>query len=90
MPKILIEQWIGEIQSKLRNVSVFNYNSADKKRSYDLDNYDIVLVSYETVRADLEGKQYKKNLFEYNWLRIILDEANKISNKDNKTTKAIY
>lgn len=37
----------------------------------------------------MEGQQYPHNLFKYNWLRIILDEANKISNKGNRTTQAV-
>lgn len=42
------------------------------------------MVTYETVREDLkvfESNKKSNNLFKYKWLRIILDEANKIQNQ---------
>lgn len=55
----------------------------------NLQKYDIILVSYDTVLSEMKGKKYKKNLFRYNFLRIILDEANKIQNFHSKKSRAI-
>lgn len=49
MPKMLIYQWMEEVTNKMKGISYFNYNGANKKQSIDLSHYDIVLVSYETV-----------------------------------------
>ena len=91
MPSVLIHQWEGEILEKFNNkISYYIYKEINKENHIDLQNYNIVLTSYETVRQDLFVEKYNHNLFNYTWNRIILDEANRIHNINTKNAKSIY
>ena len=91
MPSVLIHQWEEEIIEKFDNkISYFIYKEINKEAVIDLQHYNIVLTSYETVRQDLFVEKYNHNLFNYTWNRIILDEANRIHNVNTKNAKSIY
>lgn len=57
----------------------------------DIASYDIVISTYDTVRADWGGGQRAASsfLFSISWRRIILDEAHVIRNPKSQVSQAI-
>lgn len=79
-PASLINQWQGEIESRLRrnllNVVVHHGNKRDVRAKY-LARNDVVITTYAIV-----AREHKDDgvLFAIRWARIILDEAHVIRN----------
>ncbi|EHK18835.1 uncharacterized protein TRIVIDRAFT_193915 [Trichoderma virens Gv29-8] len=62
------------------------YHGSDRQKLQDsLQNSDITLTTYETMRRDWEENGA---LFTRQWLRVVLDEAHHIRARDSKTFKA--
>ena len=91
LPSVLVHQWENEINNIFSNnrVRYFIYKDINKKEYIDLSGYDVVLTSYGIVRQDFFIQDYYHNLFKYKWLRIILDEANRIHNINSQNAKAV-
>lgn len=91
MPTTLLNQWVDEINNIFPDnfFKIYVYKDENKQKMIDLSSYDIVLTTYGIARSDYYFPKYHHNLFKYQWLRVILDEANYIRNSDNSTAKAI-
>lgn len=90
-PTTLVHNWLNEIkkffkESDLKGIvfddsqKVFNFSEMKKNI---LNKYDILIISYEKIRAHWETFQKHKFMF------IILDEAHLIKNSKSLTTQAI-
>ena len=62
-----------------------------QKRSQEFQNlgmFDIVLTTYGIISGEFTGDG-KRDLYNYDWFRVVLDEAHYIKGKRIQTTKAI-
>ena len=94
VPAMLIDHWkteiikISKVPLKIKIYKKYKKEINKKK----ISSYDIILVSYELVNREYNSSKpkTKKFLYNHNWLRIILDEANRIKNKKTQLAKSIY
>jgi SNF2 family DNA or RNA helicase len=82
MPTSLIANWKNEAKKFTPNLRILSLHGSDRAEKFDMiDDYDILLTTYPLIVRD--EKKFKK----YNFIYIILDEAQKI--KNHKTKMAI-
>ena len=87
LPVSLVHNWEKEIQKFAPALKVFVYSGARRREKGSLDdiinNYDIILTTYGTVRNDVQ------ELSQYEFFFLILDESQYIKNSESKTYKTI-
>ncbi|MDO4728291.1 MAG: DEAD/DEAH box helicase [Bacteroidota bacterium] len=84
LPSSLVFNWYDETKRFAPHFKCIAYTGIDRKRiASRLINYDVVFTTYTTVTRDVALLQ--KQQFRY----IILDESQRIKNKDSQTFKAI-
>ncbi|KAG8974251.1 hypothetical protein FRC05_007675 [Tulasnella sp. 425] len=93
VPAGILKQWEDQIRkfAPARRVLVHHgTRRAQEPRAFE--SYDIVLVSYETLRSEWSNwtKNAKKNtaMFRASFLRIVLDEGHWIANTKTQQSKA--
>ena len=82
MPSSLIHNWANEINRFAPHLRVLKYTGADRRSNTDFGKYHIVLTSYGVLRND------SAILRKYNFLYVILDEAQYIRNPESVTCQA--
>ncbi len=83
-PTSLIYNWENELQKFSPSLKYHIYYGSNRSFSDEhLENYDIIITSYGTMRNDI--KELKEHKFEY----ILLDESQQIKNPDAQVTKAV-
>lgn len=84
MPTSLVYNWEMEAKRFAPKLTIYNHTGSNRmKNAQHFENYDLVLTSYGTTRADIELlKQY---YFNY----IILDESQAIKNPDSNIAKSV-
>ena len=81
VPPTLISNWENEIKKFTPTLTYYTYYGSN--RQYPLEDYDIVLTSYNVLRSDLE-------LFlDDKWFVCVIDEAQNIKNPNTKITRAV-
>ena len=86
LPSSLLFNWYDETKRFAPHFKCTQYTGSSSERKTKvrrLTNYDVVFTSYPIVERD--GKELEKLEFRY----IILDESQRIKNKNSKTFKAI-
>ena len=87
MPASLIHNWHNEIKKFTPSLTLYTHTGNQRKKDNEclkiIDDYDIVLSTYGTVRNDIDT--LKDIYFKY----IILDESQNIKNPESKTYKTI-
>ena len=87
LPVSLVHNWEKEIQKFAPALKVYIYSGARRREKGSLNdiinNYDIILTTYGTVRNDVE------ELSQYEFFFLILDESQYIKNSESKTYKTI-
>lgn len=84
VPRSVVHNWQNEAAKFTPGLAVLDYSSSDRRLVHGhINDYDIVLVTYGTVRRDIE--QLKDVEFEY----VILDEAQMIKNAATVAAKAV-
>ena len=84
VPRSVVHNWMDEAARFTPHLRVLDYSSSDRRLVQGhIGDYDIVLVTYGTVRRDIE--QLKDVEFEY----VILDEAQMIKNAATVAAKAV-
>ncbi|KAJ3514328.1 hypothetical protein NLJ89_g2437 [Agrocybe chaxingu] len=103
VPLSVMSNWEKQIADHCApgSVSTCVYYGANRNTSAaDLQKYDIVITTYQTVTGEHEEgangagpskkkKKNERNLFEVTWKRIILDEGHTIRNPKTKMAKAV-
>ncbi|KAJ4221035.1 hypothetical protein NW759_007103 [Fusarium solani] len=83
-PKSTIYGWEEQIKTHIRpnKIRWITYHGSRRHEVWDdVDSYDIVLTTYDTIRSD---RAKSSPLFEKDWARIVLDEAHRIRNRGSK------
>ncbi len=84
VPRSVVHNWKDEAARFTPDLRVLDYSSGDRRKAEGhIGEYDLVLVTYGTVRRDIE--QLKGVEFEY----VILDEAQTIKNAATVASKAV-
>jgi superfamily II DNA or RNA helicase len=82
-PRSLLFNWASEAKRFAPKLRVLTYHGATRRKLLtELDDYDMVLTTYGTLRRDEES--LGKHRFDY----VVLDEAQAIKNPKSKVTKA--
>ena len=91
VPMTVLSQWKAEIlkHSNPDTLTVHQYYGSSRKRE-ELEKYDVVLTTYGLIESEFTQRHEKKKagLFEYQWYRVILDEAHYIKSRVTSTSKA--
>ncbi|MFV2068165.1 MAG: DEAD/DEAH box helicase [Pirellulales bacterium] len=83
VPRSLMHNWIDEAARFTPRMRVLAYRGQGRKELFDqIDQHDIVLTTYGTLRRDVT--QLKEKMFDY----AILDEAQAIKNASSQAAKA--
>ena len=84
VPRSLVFNWESEIHKFTPGLKYLIYTGPSRKKKLSaLNEVDIVITTYGTMRQDVE------TLVNYNFNYCILDEAQAIKNRDSSTAKAI-
>jgi len=83
VPKTLIDNWYEEIQRFCPTLRIGNYRGGDVSGQEDFIHYDVVLVTYETLRRN------QLHLARTDWRVVICDEAQAIKNPTTGRTTAV-
>ena len=83
-PGSLLENWKREIEKFCPDLSVMKHQGSMRTgRPKELENYDVVVTSYDTVVRDLSLLKM------IDWAVVALDEAQNIKNPEAKRTESI-
>ena len=87
LPVSLVHNWENEIRKFAPALKVFVYSGARRREKSSMEdiinNYDIILTTYGTVRNDVD------ELSQYEFFFLILDESQYIKNSESKTYKTV-
>ncbi|KAJ3393912.1 hypothetical protein HDU92_007392 [Lobulomyces angularis] len=92
-PVALLKQWEFEIQDKTSRNSLSVHIHHGNRRYQDsnyLKTFDIIITSYNIVSSEFNSKYGKGVLFDIDWYRIVLDEAQTIKNRQTIAAKGCY
>ncbi|KAG8913629.1 hypothetical protein FRC00_001964 [Tulasnella sp. 408] len=91
-PANILNQWEREIKQFAPTLKVLGYQGKRTQDARVLEGYDVVLVSYETLRSDwtnwTKGVEKNTAMFKAFFLRIVLDEGHRIANSETLQSKA--
>jgi SNF2 family DNA or RNA helicase len=94
-PVSTIKNWEDQIPEHIKAgaLSYHIYHGSNRiQNPLELTKYDIVITTYGTVNAEVNGKTNKSAhspLMQLKWFRIVLDEAHTIREANTKQSKAI-
>ncbi|KAI5843795.1 SNF2 family N-terminal domain-containing protein [Morchella snyderi] len=95
-PPIVLDSWREQIHTHVKPgaLSFYSYHGAQKDISIEkLIDFDIILTTYGTIRAEVFSKQVNKyrrsSLKEITWFRIVLDEAHIIREHSTQQSRAV-
>ncbi|EAR85640.2 SNF2 family amine-terminal domain protein (macronuclear) [Tetrahymena thermophila SB210] len=90
-PSNLVNQWENQFKnhSKADSISILNLQQKNN-RSKSFEDYDVVICSYNIICMLFESYDLSDKIFNQQWERIILDEAQKIKNKQSKVSEACF
>ncbi len=87
-PTSVVGNWLREINKFAPSLKATIHHGTKRKEGKEfiagVDNFDIVITSYGLIRKD------EKLFNEYNWSRLIIDEAQNIKNPLASQTRALY
>ncbi|KAH9209574.1 SNF2 family N-terminal domain-containing protein [Leptodontidium sp. 2 PMI_412] len=102
-PLSTLTNWKGQILKHFKEGSLTfttYYGPTRQKQLKQIESYDIVLTTYETLKADCpkaaRGRrkvvedEHSGGLHEFRWHRVVLDEAHVIRNKSSQAFGAVY
>jgi len=96
VPVTVLTQWEDEIytHSHEGTMKVLQYyGGARAFKKNKIEDFDVVLTTYGVLSADFtkkekDSKNTSKTLFDYEWFRVILDEAHNVKEKSTRAAKA--
>lgn len=94
-PVSTIKNWEDQIPEHIEagTLKYHIYHGTNRiQNPFELTKYDIVITTYGTVNAEVNGRSAKfghSPLLQLKWFRIVLDEAHTIREANTKQSKAI-
>lgn len=89
-PLAVMFQWVEEIKSKAPTLSVTHYQGPKRAKNVkDLQKYDVVVTTYDTVLSEFKKIDDLPPLFSTSWFRLIADEAHQFRNPETQLSKAM-
>ena len=86
VPKSLVGQWVTEFEKFTGYTPLI----ADKKTTYDeIHEHPVVITTYPTIGTMDESNKADVAVFNYEFDRLVLDEAHFVKNKKSKTHRLI-
>ncbi|WVF68688.1 hypothetical protein IAT40_003460 [Kwoniella sp. CBS 6097] len=100
-PVVALMQWKHEIETHAEGFTVCLWHGQGRMKAAELKKYDVVLVSYGTLEASFRRQQRgfkrgdkfikeKSPMHEFEWYRVILDEAHNIKERSTNAAKAAF
>lgn len=91
VPNILVMQWYNQIYKTTRYKPLIYYGKNKKNIQYsDFKKYYIIITTYNNISLSKKNNLLNKTiLHEFNWHRIIFDEAHHLRNKNSRYLGAI-
>ncbi|ODN78317.1 hypothetical protein L202_03960 [Cryptococcus amylolentus CBS 6039] len=100
-PVVALMQWKNEIETHAEGFTVCLWHGQGRMKASDLQSYDVVLVSYGTLEASFRRQQRgfkrgdkfikeKSPMHEFEWFRVVLDEAHNIKERSTNAAKAAF
>ncbi|WVO13666.1 hypothetical protein L204_101287 [Cryptococcus depauperatus] len=100
-PVVALMQWKNEIETHAEGFTVCLWHGQSRVKVNDLKKFDVVLVSYGTLEASFRRQQRgfkrgdkfikeKSPMHEFEWFRVILDEAHNIKERSTNAAKAAF
>lgn len=87
VPTSLIHNWHNEIKKFTPSLKVYRHVGLQRKKTTNIsgliNNYDVIITTYGTIRNDYE--LFRELMFNF----IVLDESQNIKNAGSKTYKAV-
>lgn len=93
--QLLINVWAREIDNHLKgSLKMMIYHGRTRKSLLaDIDHYDIVITTYNTLAKEHDDKllgKGKSPLHDFIWYRVVLDEAHFIRRRETTFHKAVF
>ena len=92
VPLSVLDQWKTEIykHSKPDTLKIFEFYLKGRNKVPNLELYDVVMTTYDVLAMEYQKhmKGINSHLYDYVWLRIILDESQNIKTRGTKRCKA--
>ncbi|WVQ79497.1 hypothetical protein IAT38_001596 [Cryptococcus sp. DSM 104549] len=100
-PVVALMQWKNEIETHAEGFTVCLWHGQGRMKAAELKKYDVVLCSYGTLEASFRRQQRgfkrgdkfikeKSPMHEFEWFRVILDEAHNIKERSTNAAKAAF
>ncbi|WVW86615.1 hypothetical protein I302_108668 [Kwoniella bestiolae CBS 10118] len=100
-PVVALMQWKHEIETHAEGFTVCLWHGQQRMKAAELKKYDVVLSSYGTLEAAFRRQQRgfkrgnnfikeKSPMHEFEWYRVILDEAHNIKERSTNAAKAAF
>ncbi|WWD04077.1 hypothetical protein V865_002142 [Kwoniella europaea PYCC6329] len=100
-PVVALMQWKHEIETHAEGFTVCLWHGQQRMKANELKKYDVVLSSYGTLEAAFRRQQRgfkrgnnfikeKSPMHEFEWYRVILDEAHNIKERSTNAAKAAF
>ncbi|WWC73435.1 uncharacterized protein I206_107403 [Kwoniella pini CBS 10737] len=100
-PVVALMQWKHEIETHAEGFTVCLWHGQGRMKANELKKYDVVLSSYGTLEAAFRRQQRgfkrgnnfikeKSPMHEFEWYRVILDEAHNIKERSTNAAKAAF
>ncbi|WVR08301.1 hypothetical protein IAU60_005350 [Kwoniella sp. DSM 27419] len=100
-PVVALMQWKHEIETHAEGFTVCLWHGQGRMKAAELKKYDVVMVSYGTLEASFRRQQRgfkrgnnfikeKSPMHEFEWYRVILDEAHNIKERSTNAAKAAF
>ncbi|KIR73957.1 DNA repair protein RAD16 [Cryptococcus deuterogattii CA1014] len=100
-PVVALMQWKNEIETHAEGFTVCLWHGQGRMKAAELKKFDVVLVSYGTLEASFRRQQRgfkrgdkfikeKSPMHEFEWYRVVLDEAHNIKERSTNAAKAAF
>lgn len=85
-PPGLIDQWVEEIQSKAKDLTVLKYHGSQKQW---VDGFDVAIASIHTFASEVRLLGNASPFYKNKFWRVVIDEAHYIRNPTGQKARAL-